>query len=87
MNLSAKTQKHLSNYGIEKPNLLQQTVLDTPDKNLVILSPTGSGKTLGFLLPLFENMEFIAGKTQALIQKIGNRTQSNMLLRWSFHQN
>lgn len=43
----------LSNIGIEALNEMQQAVLDAgTGKDMVLLSPTGTGKTLAFLLPL-----------------------------------
>ena len=69
MNTTTRTQQLLANYGIEKPNELQSTMLDASEisPNIVLLSPTGSGKTLGFLLPLLEKITENTGKTQALI--------------------
>ena len=44
----------LQRLGIEQLNPMQEKVLEVAATNdqLVVLAPTGSGKTLGFLLPL-----------------------------------
>ena len=36
-------------------------------KDVILLSPTGSGKTVAFLLPIIENLRQTKGKVQALI--------------------
>ncbi|MCC8144009.1 MAG: DEAD/DEAH box helicase [Tannerellaceae bacterium] len=47
----------LSRAGIEKLNEMQQAVLDAgTTKDMVLLSPTGTGKTLAFLLPLLATL-------------------------------
>jgi superfamily II DNA/RNA helicase len=59
----------LSNLGIPALNEMQQASLeanaDHPD--VLLLSSTGSGKTLGFLLPIIELLDPGNGNTQALI--------------------
>jgi superfamily II DNA/RNA helicase len=59
----------LANYGISTVNHLQEEMLDASKihDNIVLLSPTGSGKTLGFLLPLLCKLDINAKRTQALI--------------------
>jgi len=54
---------------IKELNEMQQTVLDKSksDNDIILLADTGSGKTLGFLLPLLEQLEKPVGTTQALI--------------------
>lgn len=46
----------LSTEGIKEPTSVQQTAIPAvlEKKNLIIQSPTGTGKTLAYLLPLFE---------------------------------
>ena len=47
----------LKQLGIEQLNEMQQKVLDAgTTRDLVLLSPTGSGKALDFLLPLLDNL-------------------------------
>jgi superfamily II DNA/RNA helicase len=59
----------LSHLKIEELNELQTAALEAgqEDKDLVLLSDTGSGKTLGFLLPILALMDDEAAGTQALI--------------------
>jgi superfamily II DNA/RNA helicase len=50
--------KYLANLGIKELNDMQKESLQTAksSNNILLLSPTGSGKTLGFLLPLLERL-------------------------------
>src|SRR5690606_25563515 len=49
-------------------NPMQEHALNTSvNKDLVLFSPTGSGKTLGFLLPLIKSLDPGASQVQALI--------------------
>ncbi len=59
----------LSNLKIASLNPMQQAVWDASKDaaNLLLLSPTGSGKTLGFLIPLLEHIDETKQVTQALI--------------------
>ena len=58
----------LQKMGIEKPNPMQEeaAVYISSQKDVVLLSPTGTGKTLAFLLPLMEKLE-IKQEIQLLI--------------------
>lgn len=62
-------QKILENLKIESLNQMQESALKAAIKpgDLVLLSPTGSGKTLGFLLPLIESLDKTHTGIQALI--------------------
>ena len=57
---SLKSQKAiLSKLGIEKLNAMQQEfrlAIESCD-HVVLLSPTGTGKTLAFLLPIINNLD------------------------------
>src|SRR5690606_20096313 len=59
----------LQKLGIEKLNSMQEEAIDSIDKNVsvVILSPTGTGKTLAFLLPLLQQIDIEIREVQALI--------------------
>lgn len=62
-------QKILTQLKIAELNEMQQTMLYSVSKSddIILISPTGSGKTLGFLLPLFQNLNPKATGVQALI--------------------
>lgn len=60
----------LHHLNISEPNEMQQSVWKHFEKtnNLILLSPTGSGKTLGFLLPIIQHLNpEIKNKVQVLI--------------------
>src|ERR1700742_4737701 len=62
-------QEMLSRLRIEELNELQATSLEATqqDNDLILLAATGSGKTLGFLLPILALMDEQQAGTQALI--------------------
>lgn len=55
--------------GIETLNPMQEDMLrcSSEHKDIILLSPTGSGKTVAFLLPLFKMLKSPAGRVQAII--------------------
>lgn len=60
----------LEKFGIVELNSMQEDVSDAflhSDKDLVVLSPTGSGKTLGYLLPLVQRLDSSCGVVQAIV--------------------
>ena len=59
----------LQKLGIEQLNSMQEEAIDIIEKNasVVILSPTGTGKTLAFLLPLLQQLNIGTKQVQALI--------------------
>jgi ATP-independent RNA helicase DbpA len=59
----------LKNLKIEALNKMQLASMAAAEKgnDLVLLAPTGSGKTLGFLLPVLKNLEAGKSGVQALI--------------------
>jgi len=59
----------LSNIGFSELNELQQETLSKSEteRNLMILSQTGSGKTFAFLLPLFLKLDSNSKEIQAVI--------------------
>jgi ATP-independent RNA helicase DbpA len=66
---SGTIQEMLSRLKITELNQLQSAALEASEKDqdLVLLSDTGSGKTLGFLLPVLALMDEEAAGTQALV--------------------
>jgi len=67
---SVKSQKEiLSKLGIIKLNPMQEEALlaITSTQNIVLLSPTGSGKTVAFLLPALEALDRVLENVQLLI--------------------
>lgn len=62
-------KKMLSHLKIDELNELQTASLEAgqQDQDLVLLADTGSGKTLGFLLPILALMDDEASGTQALV--------------------
>jgi len=59
----------LSKLGIERLNAMQLEAHEAIHSNseVVLLSPTGTGKTLAFLLPIIENMDRESKDIQVLI--------------------
>jgi len=59
----------LANISITSLNQMQQDSLEANDKanDVILLSPTGSGKTLGFLLPLIKTLSEDSNSIQGLI--------------------
>lgn len=62
-------QAILSKLGIEKLNPMQEEAKFTihSEPNVILLSPTGTGKTLAFLLPVIEEIDLTLNEVQALI--------------------
>lgn len=69
MSEQAQINDMLKNSGFKALNELQTTVLDRSksNKNLLILSQTGSGKTMAFLVPIVLNLKLEYPYIQALI--------------------
>ncbi|MBD1364305.1 DEAD/DEAH box helicase [Mucilaginibacter sp. ZT4R22] len=58
----------LQKLNIEKLNPMQEAAIDAAKKgDVILLSPTGSGKTLGFLLPLLASLDASVSTVQVLI--------------------
>ncbi len=62
-------KKVLESLKIQELNPMQKAALEiaTNQKDLILLSPTGSGKTIAFLLPMILNLKPDNGTIQALI--------------------
>jgi superfamily II DNA/RNA helicase len=61
-------EKALQNLQIKNLNPMQAAALQVgPDQDMVLLAPTGSGKTLGFLLPLLARLQPEVPGLQALV--------------------
>ncbi len=63
------TEKIISNLKIDALNEMQLASIDANKKseNIILLSPTGSGKTVAFLLPVVEQLDYENKNTQALV--------------------
>lgn len=59
----------LKHFDITKLNPMQEAALNAiqPGKDVILLSPTGSGKTLGFLLPLLRMLDDRQPGVQAMV--------------------
>ncbi len=59
----------LGKLGIKELNAMQQASIAHCRKNdsMVLLSPTGTGKTLAYLLPLLERLDISCSKVQAVV--------------------
>lgn len=66
---SMTAEKILGNLKITALNEMQQAAVAASSKgnDVVLLAPTGSGKTLGFLLPLFSNLDKGKKGVQAIV--------------------
>jgi len=62
-------EKVLGNLKIASLNDMQQAAIAAANKgkDIVLLAPTGSGKTVGFLLPVLKNLDTAVKGVQALI--------------------
>jgi superfamily II DNA/RNA helicase len=67
--LSESTAPYLENLGIDSLNDMQKEFISRTPKNphLVLLAPTGSGKTVAFLVSLLNRMKENVREVQALI--------------------
>ena len=91
----------LKKLGIRELNAMQkeayEVILENPET--IILSPTGTGKTLAFLLPLLEDLDRTDDELQAMIlvpsrelamqieqvaREIGSGFKSKCCLWWTF---
>ena len=64
-----KIEDLLKNYGVETLNSMQEAALDSiiNQNDVLLVSPTGSGKTLGFLLPLSQLLKPNVAFVQCLL--------------------
>jgi ATP-independent RNA helicase DbpA len=67
--LSPTLIDRLNYLGISSLNKMQEASMETMTKsnNLLLLSPTGTGKTLAFLLPLLDKIDLDSTTNQAII--------------------
>ena len=69
MELTGIQDMALRKLGIDGLNAMQQAAIGHCRKNesMVLLSPTGTGKTLAFLLPLLDRLDVTSDKVQVVI--------------------
>lgn len=69
LGISYEIVKNLSLQGIYEPTLIQEKCISNikQGKDVIAESQTGTGKTLAFLLPMFENMSSQKNNIQGLI--------------------
>jgi superfamily II DNA/RNA helicase len=62
-------EKALQRLSIQELNQMQVTTISNSvkDQDILVLSPTGSGKTIAFLLPIIKNIDLEAEGVQALV--------------------
>lgn len=64
-----RIKEFLSNFKFDELNEMQLASIEAnkQENDVILLSSTGSGKTLGFLIPIVERLDKTNDKTQALI--------------------
>lgn len=69
MNIENQTREIISNLGIEALNEMQTVACDiiASQQNTILLSPTGSGKTVAFLLSVLQALDKDIKTVQCLI--------------------
>jgi len=69
LGISPALVKRLKNIGISIPTEVQKEVIPVvfEDKNLIVQSPTGTGKTLAYLLPLLEKLNVETKEVEVLV--------------------
>jgi superfamily II DNA/RNA helicase len=69
LNLDSNLIKGLQKQGITSPTEVQSLVFENikNHKDMVVQAQTGSGKTLSYLLPLFEKIDTTKRETQVIV--------------------
>ena len=69
LGINASLVEALTNQHITEPTAVQEQAVPAALKghNLLVQAQTGTGKTLAFLLPIFQGIKKDASMTQALI--------------------
>ena len=67
--ISTLIEKACRNLNIDSLNGMQKQMLETAQRphDIILLSPTGTGQTLAFLLPVLQRIEPGAAGVQALV--------------------
>lgn len=53
--------------GIERPNAMQEAVWASKSRRLIVLSPTGSGKTAAFAVAIVQRLKAPCGRVQSVV--------------------
>jgi ATP-dependent RNA helicase DDX52/ROK1 len=56
--INSKLMENLAEMGFKKPTPVQMQVIPSllEDRNVLVTAPTGTGKTLSYLLPIIQNL-------------------------------
>lgn len=69
LSIHSKLEDYLESHGYQAPTTIQSSVIPLirEKQNILFISPTGSGKTLSYLIPILESINPKLEQTQALV--------------------
>lgn len=69
LSIHSKLEDYLESHGYQTPTPIQASVIPLirERQNILFISPTGSGKTVAYLIPILESIDSQIEQTQALI--------------------